>query len=87
MRNGFLDNLPDLGLNDRDGKKHRKKTQPVKLNEGEAAYSFPTKSRCPFCGSLNTVAENTKGGVQYRKCKDCEEVGKKCKYTVRGTRI
>jgi len=35
------------------------------------AYAFPTKSRCPVCGSLRTYAYSTPGRVQRRKCRDC----------------
>lgn len=86
MSNGFLDNLPDLGLDDEEKRRHRK-AKPAPPETEEPVYSFPTKSRCPACRSLNTVAVNTKGGVQYRECRDCEKAGKEYKYVVKGQRI
>jgi len=33
-------------------------------------FSFPSKSRCPRCGTMNTrrVGENRGGNIQYRVC-------------------
>ena len=33
-------------------------------------WAFPSKSRCPRCKTINTVAYSTdsENGVQYRKC-------------------
>ena len=31
-------------------------------------WSFQTRSRCPRCGSLQTVHRSTQGRYQYRKC-------------------
>ncbi len=31
-------------------------------------YSFPSKSACPRCRTLNTQAVSTQGNTQYRKC-------------------
>lgn len=33
------------------------------------AYAFPSKSRCPRCGSLTTQRTSTDGGTQYRRCR------------------
>jgi hypothetical protein len=32
-------------------------------------YAFPTRSRCPRCGSIDTVARSTQGRTQYRRCR------------------
>lgn len=32
-------------------------------------YAFPTRSRCPACGGVETYAVSTQGNVQYRKCR------------------
>lgn len=37
-----------------------------------ATYAFPSKSRCPVCGSLDTERTANKAGVQYRRCSGCE---------------
>lgn len=37
----------------------------------KSAYAFPTKSRCPSCGSLATQSYSRNDGVQYRKCSPC----------------
>jgi len=34
----------------------------------DVAYAFPSKSRCPRCGTLETRQRSTKGRVQYRQC-------------------
>ena len=31
-------------------------------------WAFPTKSRCPRCGSVETEATSTQGELQYRRC-------------------
>ncbi len=33
------------------------------------SYSFPTRSRCPRCGAIETEAYRTDGKVQYRRCR------------------
>jgi hypothetical protein len=35
--------------------------------EGEA-YCWPSRSRCPRCGSLNTLRRSSHGDTQYRVC-------------------
>ncbi len=51
---------------------------------GANGWAFPTRSRCPKCGSLETRATNTKGDTQYRQCQ-VAACGKK--YSVKGKRI
>lgn len=45
------------------------------------AYAFPTKSRCPRCGALDTKATSTQGKIQHRQCQRaiCRR-----RYTVKG---
>ena len=54
------------------------------LKKSKEVYAFPTKSRCPRCGSTDTEATSTQDGIQYRKCKRgiCN-----WKYWTRGTKI
>ncbi len=61
---------------DQASKEQTKKTKAV--------FSFPTRSRCPRCRAIDTVALNTKGGVQYRQCRRavCRH-----KYTVLGRKV
>ena len=40
--------------------------EPARSN---VAYAFPSKSRCPRCGSLDTYVRSTQGSVQYRACR------------------
>ena len=47
-------------------------------------YSFPTKSRCPRCGSTDTLALSTNGDRQYRRC---QMAVCKWRYAVRGKKI
>lgn len=52
-------------------KRGRPRKQPVEVFEEkqpEQAWAFPTKSRCPRCGSIQTKAYRVEGGVQYREC-------------------
>lgn len=53
-------------------------------NDRREVYAFPTRSRCPRCGSLNTVARKTELGKQYRECRMAVC---RLKYCVIGTRI
>ncbi len=50
----------------------------------KAVFSFPTRSRCPRCRAIDTVALNTKGRVQYRQCRRavCRH-----KYTMFGKKV
>jgi hypothetical protein len=41
---------------------------PVKEVIEVVVYSFPTRSRCPRCGTIGTKAYCTKGRKQHRKC-------------------
>lgn len=63
---------------------------PEKLPEPKTAakkakmWSFPTVSRCPRCGALDTQAYSTKGPTQYRRCRRAI-----CRngYAVRGKKV
>jgi Zn ribbon nucleic-acid-binding protein len=50
--------------------------------KGEAVYAFPSRGRCPDCGSTATLATCTKGQIQHRKCLACE-----CRYKVTGWQV
>lgn len=63
------------------------KNNPEKNNtekNAETVYSFPTRSRCPRCGSLDTVATGKNQDVQYRQCRMavCRQ-----RYTVIGQKV
>jgi len=46
------------------------RTQPVaKAPPKPVEYSFPTKSRCPRCGSTNTTRTSSYNATQYRQCR------------------
>jgi ssDNA-binding Zn-finger/Zn-ribbon topoisomerase 1 len=50
-----------------------KSAKSVKKTKGlpekkDAAYAFPSKVRCPRCGSLQTRRTGEYQGVQYREC-------------------
>jgi len=47
-------------------------------------WSFPTQSRCPRCGGLNTVAVSTKKNIQYRQCRSAICLKR---YPVRGKKV
>ena len=64
MRNGFLDNLPDLGFENRARRRVRKaekKNQPI----------IYKKLRCPECGSDKVPIHTTKKPIRYHKCGNC----------------
>ena len=42
---------------------------PVDPPVSVEGYSFPSKSRCPRCKSLDTVAVSTQENIQYRLCR------------------
>lgn len=52
---------------DNDGPEPKGQGQPKEPPQ----WAFPTKSRCPGCGSTATLATCTKGQVQHRKCQAC----------------
>ncbi len=42
--------------------------QTVEKDKSEVVYAFPTKSKCPRCGSVNTRRTGEYGELQYRQC-------------------
>lgn len=61
------------------------KTKSKTVNrQSSIRYSFPTVSKCPRCGGIQTRATSTQGNVQYRKCQApiC-----RWRYTVIGTKV
>ena len=48
----------------------------------EPVYAFPTKAKCPRCGSANTTRYASRGDTQYRECRvpTCRK-----HFTVKGT--
>ena len=44
-------------------------TQEAPRSTKGPVYAFPTRSRCPRCGSLNTEAYTTQGDIQRRRCR------------------
>ena len=68
MGNGFLDNIPDLGIT--GGKKQRKIKKPViPLNEAPVIY---VRVRCPKCRSTKVpVYDSSHLPIRYHKCSDC----------------
>ena len=49
-------------------------------------FAFPTRSKCPRCGSVNTVATQTRGRTQYRRCRVAIPVCGK-RYAVQGDEV
>ena len=67
MRNGFLDNLPDLGLERRAKKK--RKVEPLNLENAVVRYVRP---RCPRCKSPKVpVYDSNHLPIRYHKCSKC----------------
>lgn len=50
----------------------------------EPVYAFPSRSRCPRCKSINTVAHGKHGGTQYRVCQ--QPICRK-RYSVAGSAV
>jgi len=47
----------------------RGKPVPVQIAPKPVEYAFPTKSRCPRCGSTNTTRTSAYRDIQYRQCR------------------
>lgn len=45
-----------------------RKAAAKKKTKDAQEFSFPTKSRCPRCGGMQTNATTTREGKQYRTC-------------------
>jgi hypothetical protein len=56
----------------------------VPLDPERVRYSFGTVSKCPRCGSTNTIATSTVGQYQYRVCR---QPACRWRYKVFGTKI
>jgi len=41
----------------------------TKQETTKPAYAYPAKSRCPRCGSLETMRVGEHPGIQYRQCR------------------
>lgn len=59
------------------GLRGRPRKQPAEIIEDEKpqpqpqqTWAFPSRSRCPRCGSIQTKAYRVEGGVQYRECQN-----------------
>jgi len=60
MKNGFLDNLPDLGM----GKPAKKKPEKDEVVVWH-------KIKCPKCKSEKVPVYSTQGRIRYHKCAEC----------------
>ena len=71
MTNGFLDNLPDLGLKGSSlPRKKKRQKQPEKTINRQAPIIWqPVK--CPECGSEKVPVHTTRKPIRYHKCDDC----------------
>jgi len=71
MRNGFLDDLPDLGIS--SAKRRKKKKVDQKQAVRYPAVIRYTKVKCPRCHSERTQVYSHKKGnpIRYHKCLDC----------------
>ena len=75
MGNGFLNNLPDLGLSPAKRKK-KKKTVPVSVPETK---NIERKTevviwhtvQCPRCKSEKVPVITTRKPIRYHKCENC----------------
>ena len=66
MENGFLDNLPDLGISEPE-----RRRQPPKPPKPADVVVY-VKLRCPKCGSFNIPVYNSDNlPIRYHKCSDC----------------
>ena len=68
-------------MDEADEKKEVKEPKEEKPKEKFIVYSYPSRSKCPRCGTVDTKATSTHRGTQYRKC-----LGAICrhKYAVKG---
>ena len=67
MGNGFLDDMPDLGMGGARPKR-KKRPAPKVTHEGPVLWQ-PVK--CPECGGSNCPVHTTRKPIRYHKCTDC----------------
>ena len=68
MGNGFLDDLPDLGIRPAKPRKKRGQKQP----EPENVVVKYLRVKCPECRSYRVpVYDSSHLPIRYHKCKDC----------------
>ena len=75
--NGFLDDLPDISLENERPKP--RKRRPGGDDERVVCVIY-TIARCPYCDSHQVPTYDSKGALKYRRCSDC---GKTFKSVVR----
>ena len=67
MGNGFLDDMPDLGMGGAGPKRKKKPAAPV----GSAPVMY-IKVRCPKCRSTKVpVYDSSHLPIRYHKCSEC----------------
>lgn len=50
--------------------KQKKRKQVIPAQDPErVVYAWPSRSRCPRCGSLDTERYSQDGATQYRRCR------------------
>jgi len=68
MRNGFLDDLPDLGI--RPVKRKKRKSAPEQ-EPGNVVVKY-VRVKCPKCGGLRVPVYNSEHlPIRYHRCADC----------------
>jgi len=69
MGNGFLDDLPDLGISSAKRRKKKKKVDQKQAVRYPAVVRY-TKVKCPHCHSERTQVYSHKKGspIRYHKC-------------------
>ena len=55
-----------------------------KWKDPTRVYAFPTRSRCPRCRAVDTLATSTQQNVQYRQC---QRAVCRYRYAVRGVEV
>lgn len=70
MGNGFLDDLPDLGIRPAKArKKLRQKQQEPAVTHHKIVIWH--KIKCPECDSHRVPVHTTRKPIRYHKCLDC----------------
>jgi len=66
--NGFLDDLPDLGLPDPPVRRRR---PPPERDEKDTPVVYYVKVKCPKCDSDDCPIYSSEVPIRYHKCRAC----------------
>jgi len=68
MRDGFLDDIPDVTLGENNRRVKKKPAGPDRPPPKVVIYHIV---HCPVCKSTNVPVYSTEKPIRYHKCSDC----------------